>query len=80
MGDWNAVLDSDLDRSGARSGTYKPDVKPFRDFIDRSNLVDKFINEHPREAVWTWTNRGELDTVVRTRISKFSLDSLLVGS
>lgn len=34
-GDWNAVLDPDIDRTGTRSGTNNLDVKAFRDFIDR---------------------------------------------
>lgn len=44
--DWNADLDSDVDCSGQRLETNKSFVKPFRHFIDRSNLVDKFRNEY----------------------------------
>lgn len=50
-GDWNTVLDPYLDRSGVRSATYNPEVKSFRDFIDRFDLVDNFRNEHPEEAM-----------------------------
>lgn len=40
VGDSNAVLDPYLDRIGERSVTNNPDVKPFRDFIDRFDLID----------------------------------------
>lgn len=44
--DWNAVFDHDIYRNVERA-----DVKPFRVFIDWSNLVDKFRNEYPVELV-----------------------------
>lgn len=53
-GDWNALLDIDLDRIGTNSGTNNRDVKAFQEFIDKSDLVDKYRNEHPREIVLIW--------------------------
>ena len=62
-GHWNASLDPDIDRGGIRLNTNYRDVVPFRGFIDRMDLVDKFRNEHPNEVVWTWTNNGNSNTV-----------------
>lgn len=45
--DWNDVLDPDIDRTWTRSGTNNLDVKLFRDFIDRLDLVDKFQIKFP---------------------------------
>lgn len=58
-GDRKAVLDSDIDLIGARLVTNNRDVKRFRNFVDKFNHVSKYRNEHPhpREVVWTWTNR-----------------------
>lgn len=46
-GDLNAVLDHDIDRTEPISDTNNPDMKPFRDFIDKFDLFDKYGNEHP---------------------------------
>lgn len=42
--DRNAVLDPDIDCTGTRLGTNNSDVKLFREFINRLDLVDKFRN------------------------------------
>lgn len=34
------------------------DIKHFRNFVTRLDLVDKFQNEHPKHVEWTWTDRG----------------------
>lgn len=43
----NVNLESDLDQIGERSGTNNLDIKPFRDFIDKFDIVDKYRNEYP---------------------------------
>lgn len=46
--DWNDDLDPDIDRIGIRSGTKNSDIKPFRDFIKKFDLVDKSSNQRRR--------------------------------
>lgn len=48
-GDWNAVLDPELDRgvNTRRDTNQNRDAKAFRDFVDKFDLVDKFRNEKP---------------------------------
>lgn len=43
----NVILDSDLDQIGERTGTSNLDIKPFRDFIDKFYIVDKYRSEYP---------------------------------
>ena len=42
VGDWNAVLDPNLDRGATSAGTNTLDVRHFREFVERFYLVDKF--------------------------------------
>lgn len=44
VGGWNAVLNPDIYRTGTRLDTNNPDVKPYRNFIDRLDHVDKLIS------------------------------------
>ncbi len=55
MGDWNAVLDPNLDRGAISSGTNTLDARYFREFVQRLDLADKFRERHPNKLVWTWT-------------------------
>ena len=47
MWDWNAVLDPNLDRGATSAGTNTLDVRYFREFVERFDLVDKFRERHP---------------------------------
>ena len=58
VGDWNAVLDPNLDRGAVSAGTNTLDARYFRDFVQRLDLVDKFRERYPNKIVWTWTGRG----------------------
>ena len=58
VGDWNFVLDPNLDRGAISVGTNTLDARYFREFVERLNLVDKFCRRHPNKVVWTWTGRG----------------------
>ena len=58
VGDWNAVLDPNLDRGAISAGTNTLDAWYFRDFVQRLDLVDKFRERHPNKKAWTWTGRG----------------------
>ena len=57
MGDWNAILNPNIDRPGrgdsAGGGMFEPSLV---DFMERSDLVDRFRVDHPDEKVWTWGN------------------------
>lgn len=46
-GDWNFVLESDLDRIGEKSDNKNTDVKSFRDFIGKFDHVYQYRNVHP---------------------------------
>ena len=52
-GDWNAVLDPNLDRGGTSSGTNSLDAQYFRRFVKRLDLVDKFREKHPNKLAWS---------------------------
>ena len=79
-GDWNAVLDPSIDREGNRGpNTNNLDVIPFRDLIDRVDLVDKFRNEHPNKIVWTWTNRGSSNVQHSSYIDRVLIKRVDVG-
>ena len=58
VGDWNAVLDPNLDRGASSTGTNTLDARYFREFVERFDLVDKFRERHPIKLAWTWTARG----------------------
>ena len=58
VGDWNAVLDPNLDRGAISAATNTLDARYFREFVQRLDLVDKFRERHSNKIVWTWTGRG----------------------
>ena len=58
VGDWNAVLDPNLDRGAISAGTNTLDATHFREFVQRLDFVDKFREWHPNKIAWTWTGRG----------------------
>ena len=58
MGDWNAVLDPNLDREAITAGTNTLDARHFCDFVLSLDLVDKFRDRHPNKIAWNWTGRG----------------------
>ena len=58
VGDWNAVLDPNLDRGATSAGTNSLDARYFSEFVQKFDLVDKFRERHPNKIVWTWTGRG----------------------
>lgn len=50
-GDWNALLEPDIDGRGEKSATSNPDVK-------------SCSNDQHREVVWIWTNSGSSASMV----------------
>ena len=81
-GDWNAVLDPDLDRFGlpTRGTNRDRDAVLFREFVDKFDLIDKFRNEKPRDLVWTWTGRrGSGPMQLSSYIDRFLVRRVDVG-
>ena len=58
VGDWNAVLDPNLERGAISAGTNTLDARHFRKFVEQFDLIDKFHERHPNKNAWTWTGRG----------------------
>ena len=58
VGDWNGVLDPNLDRGATSVSTNTLDVRYFREFVEQFDLVYKFRKRHPNKLAWTWTCRG----------------------
>ena len=58
VGDWNAILDPNLDRGAISAGTNTLDARYFHEFIEWLDLVNKFRERHPNKIAWTWTGRG----------------------
>ena len=58
VGDWNAILDPNLDRGAISAGTNTLDARYFREFVQKLDLIDKFRERHPNKIAWTWTGRG----------------------
>ena len=59
-GDRNAVLDPNLDWEGTSRTTNNLDVRYFREFVTRLDLIHKFREreKHPSTVDWTWASRG----------------------
>ena len=54
VGDWNAILDPNIDRaSRGASGLAKCDSSLF-DFLTEFDLIDRYRLDHPRREMWTW--------------------------
>ena len=72
VGDWNAILDSKIDRirrGASRLGRYESSLI---DFIARHDLVDRFSLDHLGREMWTWLDSSPsvhagsyLDRVIR---------------
>lgn len=51
-GEWNAGLDTNIDRIGERSVRNNTDLKQFCNCINIFELEDKYRNDHPRGVLW----------------------------
>ena len=58
IGDWNTVLDPNLDRRAISASTNTLNVRYFRKIVERFDLVEKFRNRHPNKLAWIWNSRG----------------------
>ena len=54
MGDWNAILDSNIDWAGrGASELARCDSSQF-DFLTEFHLIDRYCLNHPGREMWTW--------------------------
>ena len=76
VGDWNAILDSKIDRAGrGASGSVKCD-STLSDLWTESDLIDSYRLDHPGRQMWTWIGnrtpsgqaRSYLDRVLVRRV------------
>ena len=56
VGDWNAILDPNLDRGGRGGSGRRCENKCLRNFMAENDLVDRYRVDHPGGKHWTWTN------------------------
>ena len=55
VGDWNAAKDPMIDQGRARKDINNLDVKYFREFLGRLDLIDGFRERHPSKKEWICT-------------------------
>ena len=58
MGDWNAILDSRIDKGGRGASGQAWCERSLVDFISEHDLVDRLRVDHPGREMWTWTHSG----------------------
>ena len=54
MGDWNAILDPNIDRAGQGASSLARCDSALSDFLTEFELVDRFCLDHPGREMWTW--------------------------
>ena len=74
VGDWNSILDPEIDRAGKGNGgngwSGNPD-DTLINFIAEHRLVDRYRHEHPKTKVWTWTNSNTEVVTNRSYLDRF---------
>ena len=54
VGDWNAILDPNIDRAGrGASGSGRCDSS-LVNFLAELDLIDRYRLDHPEKEMWTW--------------------------
>ena len=71
MRDWNAILDSKIDKVGRGAGRSVGCESSLIDCMAKFDLVDTFHLNHPEE-MWTWSN------LVAAHLIKTYLDQVLI--
>ena len=72
MGDWNAILDTKIDKVGRGVSRLGMCESSLINLIARHDLVDRFRLDHPGREMWTW-----LDSLPSALVGSY-LDSVLV--
>ena len=58
VGDWNAILESKIDKAGrGASGSDRCESSQI-DLLAEHSLVDRFRLDHLRQEMWTWLNNS----------------------
>ena len=53
VGDWNAILDPDIDRAGRGNSSLARCDSGLSDFLTEFDLVDRYRLDHPEREMWT---------------------------
>ena len=72
MGDWNAILDTKIDKVGRGARSAGRCESSLVGFVTRHGLVDRFRLDHPGREMWTW-----LDSSPSAKVGSY-LDRVLV--
>ena len=72
MGDWNTILDPEIDKAGRGASGSDRCESSLIDLIAQHDLVDRFRVDYPGSEMWTW-----LDSSPSVRIRTY-LDKVLV--
>ena len=54
VGDWNAILDPNIDRAGRGASSWARCDSGLSDFLTEFDLVDRYRLDHPGREIWTW--------------------------
>ena len=72
MGDWNAILDSKIDKVGQGASRLGRCESSLVGLMTHRDLVDRFCLDHPGRGMWTW-----LDSSPSAKVGSY-LDRVLV--
>ena len=74
VGDWNAILDPNIDRAGWGASSWARCDSGLSDFLTEFDRVDRYHLDHPEREMWTWIGsspsgqvRSYLDRVLVSR-------------
>ena len=73
-GDFNCILDADLDKIGGNQNKGAVGSKKLKNILEQISLIDCFRHLYPKKRQVTWMRQN-----VGTRIDRFYLSSLLKG-
>ena len=75
-GDWNVVLDLNMDKEGGQQTTHFKAQKILKDWCDETNLVDIWRKSHEDLKQYTWFQRRPM---IRCRLDYFLISFGLTG-
>ena len=61
MGDWNAILDPNIDMAGRGASSLARSDSGLSDFLTEFDLVDRYCLNHPGREMWTWIGSSPSD-------------------
>ena len=81
MGDWNAILDSKIDKVGRGASKLGRCESSLFGLMTRHDLVDRFRLDHPGREMWTWLDSSpsaKVGTYFDRMLDELTLISLVV--